>query len=648
MNKKLLIGIFTLILIFTISFITAAVSEKQAPELQKAVEEGELEPLEERLPENPLVIEPHSETGKYGGTWNRLSTSEEWLFFQNALDGNKFTRFTDQEGLDPVPNLIEDWETNDDMTSFTFYFREGLKWSDGNDLTVDDFLFFWEDMALNEDHSMGAPGWSIIQEEYMEVNKIDDYTMEFNFEAPNIYLIDQLSMWADLSWANYIFPKHYLKQFHPDYTDEYSNFETFEEKQHWSLNSDIPVLHAWKPVESKSGEYIIFERNPYYWAVDSEGNQLPYMDKVRIDYVNDIEVFKMKAASGDVDMQIKPRIFMIEDLSYLKQNEEDNNFETLMWSGGSGTGPLYLPNHNHQDPDKRELYRNSDFLTALSHAINRDRIIRMVYYDMGEPTTGTYSKTTPEQGELYEKWKNLAVEFDQEKSKELLDELGVVDQNDDGWRELPNGEELNLRIDTEAGVENAYLSTTELVKEDWREVGLRTTVNTMDPAHFEVQWNKGELDIRNSWEASDGSSIVGQPEWMVPVEAARWAPLYGQWFSIRKQDTVDEQKDIDPYEREPAHKEPEEDSSVYKLHQLYLEARETIDEEKRQKLVNEMIKIHMNEGPFIIGTVADYPSIGVVSNNMNNVPEDLNATWVLDWHLGVPAMLNPDQYYFEN
>lgn len=646
MLRKCSFAVFIFIIILVFSTGAEAVSENQAPELQQAVREGEIEPLEERLPENPLVIETYEEIGQYGGTWNRLTDDTSWIMFHNVIDGYNFVRFSDREGMDPVPNLIKDWDVDEEMTNYTFYFRKGLKWSDGESLTADDFMFYWEDMVLNEEIPVYPPQWATVGGEMMEVTKIDEYTIEMNFPQPNVTLIEELATWPGQWWEAYIFPKHYLKQFHPDFSDEHDTHETFQEKQHWRENAGRPVLNAWKPVEIEMGDYLRLERNPYYFAVDSEGNQLPYIDEVFIDYAEDPEIIKLRATTGDVDMQIRPNVFTPADVHLLRQNEEEHGIKTLMWEGGSGTGPVFIFNHNHEDPGKRELYRSSNFLKGLSHAVNRDRINRIVYYDMGEPTTGTYNKNTADlDDELYKEWRDSAVEYDPEKSSELLDEIGVIDHTGDGWRDRPDGGELVLMMNLPPHIDTAVA---ELVQEDWQEAGIRTEINTMDEEILLPEWMDGKLDIRVYMGMSYGASVAAEPLWMIGGAPDYWAPLYGRYELIRHQhDLIEDQADMDPHDREPPHKEPEEGGSVYRLRQLLREAEDTADEAERKELVGEMVKIHIEDGPFAIGTVGNIPAIGVVNQQMKNVPEDLEHLWAEAWSFGLPGAVDPHQFFFE-
>lgn len=320
-RNKLLILNLVLILILSLSIIVSGASNKQAPELQKQVDEGELEPLEDRLPEEPLEIEPWDETGEYGGTWNRVTNSEEWDNMRDAMGGFSFTQWM-EDGLNIRPNLIKDWEASDDKSSYTLYLREGLKWSDGEAVTTEDILFWFEEMVLNDEHSEPVPDWAIAGDETAEITAIDEYTLQVDFVKPSPLFITRLTCFPNAGIGSYnIVPKHYLKEFHPDYNDEYDNYETFEEKQEWWLNPEHPVLTPWKPVKYEPGERLIMERNPYYYAVDTEGNQLPYIDEVKLNYVQDTETLKLKLTQGESDMQVRGGELGARDVLLLKKRE---------------------------------------------------------------------------------------------------------------------------------------------------------------------------------------------------------------------------------------------------------------------------------------------------------------------------------------
>ncbi|MFW6271148.1 MAG: ABC transporter substrate-binding protein [Bacillota bacterium] len=656
LKSKSSVILLVIFLTFALSMYVLGSSEKQAPELQEQVEMGDLEPLEERLPEEPLTLQNEiGEIGQYGGTLTRYGNTEEFDHIRKFLYGFSFLRWVD-DGLDIESNLVKEWERNEDATEWTLYFRKGIKWSDGEPMTVDDVLFWWEDMALDDECSDVVPDYFVSGGENVEMEKIDEYTLKLKYAAPAPLLPERLAMWANSSSGNrLIVPKHYLKQFHPEYSEN-GSYEDLEDHAEWWIETETPVLTAWMPVEYEPGNRIVFERNPYFYATDKEGNQLPYIDKIEVMYQSDSEVLKLNLINGKSDFQYEPRILTVEDVSILDEKSSEEGYEIFMWDSGTGSYPVLFPNRNHPDEEKQKLYKNPKFLRAVSHAINRDRINKMVYYEQAEPTTGTFSPKASEyqtnKGEkIYEEWRDLAVEFNPEKSKELLDEIGVVDENNDGWREMPEGEELSLRIDLNTEAEESFFHTHELIKEDWEEVGIKIIINTVDGSELSVMQEQAEFDVYGSMGLGDGPNHLVFPQWLVPIDQFRWAPLYGNYY--RTKGTSEEELDVDkdPRERNPMWDEPEEDGFVDTLQKLYDEARFLPTEEERNEKVYEMINQHIENGPVFWGTVSNPPFIGVVNEKLKNVPrrEDLALGGFAGPHIMVyPAITLPPTYYFED
>jgi peptide/nickel transport system substrate-binding protein len=180
---------------------TAAPAEEmsdthEAPMLHEKVMAGELPPLDERIPAEPLVITPYNEIGTYGGTWHRFDTATNGNHLAMAMYGYSPVHWV-KDGLDKQPGLAKGWDFNEDKTEYTLFFREGTKWSDGQPFTVDDFLYWWEDMVINPDHSDVPPDYLISGGETATVTKVDDYTLKFNFAAPAPLFLDRLAMWPN-------------------------------------------------------------------------------------------------------------------------------------------------------------------------------------------------------------------------------------------------------------------------------------------------------------------------------------------------------------------------------------------------------------------------------------------------------------------
>ncbi|MGI6209118.1 MAG: ABC transporter substrate-binding protein, partial [Anaerolineae bacterium] len=116
----------------------------EAPELAAKVAAGELPPVDERLPLEPLVIEPVSEIGQYGGVWRQLHMGSADVA-QNSYKTAEYWGKFNPEGV-IVPNIAKGWEFSEDGKSLTIYMREGMKWSDGAPFTADDVMFWYNDI----------------------------------------------------------------------------------------------------------------------------------------------------------------------------------------------------------------------------------------------------------------------------------------------------------------------------------------------------------------------------------------------------------------------------------------------------------------------------------------------------------------------
>ncbi len=260
------------------------------------------------------MVEPVDGIGQYGGTFRGMYTGPD-----NMALGLFITEGLVQLGLDYVeviPNIIKGWEWNEDYTEVTMFLRKGMRWSDGQPHTTSDFLFWYEDIFLNDELSPVKVGWFKSGGEFGVLEKIDDYTMKWSWASPFGSFVGSIASFPgrEYHYAMVWAPKHYLKQFHPNYTSmeeiekimEEEDYDTwinlFQGKNTPYDNPEIPTLFAWKVMNDMSSPMQLLERNPYYWKVDTEGNQLPYLDSLERLLLPDVEARLLKAISGEVDL----------------------------------------------------------------------------------------------------------------------------------------------------------------------------------------------------------------------------------------------------------------------------------------------------------------------------------------------------------
>lgn len=640
--------------------MAAGTKYNEAPMLAEMVAAGKLPSVDERLPANPLVLSPVHEIGQYGGTLR--SFGSEWGGqWAESQYGFSPLRWID-DGLGIAPGMCEEWESNADASEWTLYFRKGLKWSDGEPCTVDDVMYWWNDLVINKEHSDAPPDFGQAAGVQAEFIKVDDTTLKIKYVAPSPLTEGRLAMWVNgIIGPRWIAPAHYLKQFHPDYSDA-KDFTEHDEKMQWQENPDCPTLTAWMCQENEPGLRRLSVRNPYYYAVDTSGNQLPYIDYLRETVVVDKQAQILTLLNGEIDFACHiHHKCQLADLSTLLEGADKGNFHIEMWESGGGTGPCFFFNNDSPDDALREIYRTPKFKQAISHCLNREAVQKVMYLGYGELSTGTHSPNcreftfSDEAQEMYRKCRDAYVDFDIEKAKALLDEIGMVDVNGDGWRERPDGKAFELRCDYPSDQTALTIQVLELLAPGFEQAGLKTILNPMAPGDFDTEWQAGQGGFRYPWGVSDGPNHLLYPSWLVPNEPSRWSPLSGNRLAHVGSNKEDTELDKSPWDRDPPRfASTERDligDAVWKLQEIYQVAIVEPDELKRHHMVWDMLNIHIEEGPFFIGTVADEPTICIIGNDMVNVPAKSELAlggFVHPWIIPSPAITNTETYAFKN
>ncbi len=639
----------------------------EAPSLAAQVASGGLPSVDKRLPENPYVV-PHKwlTVGKYGGTLNMGCDNNEWGtsgFMAELQYGHSPLRYL-RDGLEIGPGLAEKWESNADASEWTLYFRKGLKWSDGQPWSVDDILFWWEDQVKVEELKEYPPDEARSGKgTLMTMTKLDATTLKLTYDAPTPLTADRLAMWVNrMIGPRWMDPKHFMTQYHIKYNtalDKDNWTDTFRQMQAFHTNPGCPTMTGWMLESYEKAQSTKWVRNPYYWCVDSAGNQLPYLD--RIEHINyqDLEVFKLRITSGQLDYVHGAWTGLtLSDVQTLRAAEAKSGMDLRLWDNGDGTGSSYFFNWDYAEPKMRALIRTPKFRKALSHAFNRSAARKAVYFDTGELTSGTMSPkaleyNVPGGKASYQEWRDSAIQFDPARAKALLDEIGVKDVNGDGFREMPDGSPLEVTLDFSATQPptGVHVRKNEFIAKDWNAIGIKTALNPIPSTSIDELWATGKKMTNADWGVGDGPNHLVYPQWVVPMEPTRWAPLHGNWYLVKGTTREGAEADKDPYERTPPRVGPEPGSSIARLWDLYDQSKVEPDVNKRNKLVWDMIKIHVEDGPFFSGLSANTPAIVLVKKGLNNVPkrDDLAlGGFVAPWIHPTPAVYDPETYYWDN
>ena len=449
---------------------------------------------------DPLIVED-IEVGEAGGRL-LLSLAGDVKTFNPALEedhyssvirGHQFEQlvYYDNAAQEEKPGLSTSWSFDEEALTWTFKLREGLKWSDGEPLTADDFLFAVE--VIRD---------PTVSNDYKSHFEMDGVPYEFSAPDPltlvvKIPELDSFSMF-NLSqlWP---LPRHMHEA-----ALKAGNFSE-------ALGTNTPpdqivVSGPFKVREFKSAQHVILERNPYYYRFDSAGTQLPYLDEVYYIIVEDFGAQAIRFLDGDIDLMddIQP-----ENLAGIQDGAEAGDFTVMSpglrlelthyWFNQNGGGAYDGPDGErvkwqpeqpgdeppgeirgknfewYVDPVKRRWFANVDFRRACALATDRQAICDTVLYGLAEPAHCFEPASN-------KRWFNPDVpryDHDPAAARELLDRIGYVDRNNDGLREDDEGNTIRFNLVTNK--ERRYRQDIILlIQENLREVGIGVSTQTLD------------------------------------------------------------------------------------------------------------------------------------------------------------------------
>jgi peptide/nickel transport system substrate-binding protein len=596
---------------------------KEAPQLAALVKAGKLPPVAERIGQDPLVIKPLHEIGKYGGTWRGGFTgpADFWNGFR-CCSGPDHLMFWDYTGDKALPNLARGLEMQDGGRAWLVHLRRGMKWSDGQPFTADDFVFWFEDVYRNKDLIPTPSAAMAINGKQGVIEKVDTHTVRFKFPEPYYMLPDVLAGSTDLAgqWGAYkgmggFAPAHYLKQFHPKYVGQAeldkkvkeAKFDSwvrmFLAKNDWALNPDLPVLSPWKTVTPINTATWTLERNPYSVFVDTAGNQLPYIDRVVLTLAENLEVLNLRAIAGEYDFQ--QRHVDLGKLPVFLENQAKGNYKVYLDPGDYGGDMIIKFNLNYDaDPEIGKWFNTADFRRALALGIDRDQINETFWLG-----TGTPSSVVPADNNKYNpgpQYRKLWATLDVKKANEMLDKIGLAKKDAQGYRLRSDGKgRLRIEIMTLGGQFVQYTQISEMIREQWKKIGIDLVVQEVERSLALKRTAANEQQL-GAWNNDGSEHLFTFPLHVFPYELAAVAssgPLYVKWF----------------HSAGTQGKEPE--PRMRELMEKWKKAF-GVPEKERIQLGKEVWKIAAEE-VYIIGVIGMGPAamgVRIVKNNMGNIP----------------------------
>ncbi|MEQ4207799.1 ABC transporter substrate-binding protein [Actinopolymorpha sp. B9G3] len=607
----------------------------EAPSLAELVKQSKLPPLRERLPDKPLVVAPVERIGAYGGQWrNALIGPGDAFRLGYTLAYENLVRW-DLSWKKVIPNVAESFTSNEDGTRFEFRLREGMKWSDGKPFTVDDIVFAYEDVLLDKEISPEPPPLFVSGDKPAQVEKVDERTVAFVFAETNGLFLDRLA--SETSNALTRIPRHYFQKYHKKYNPTadadarakgYDSWLALVQAEGDAFGGlwqapDVPRLHAWLPKGPLGkGTRITFDRNPYYWKTDDEGNQLPYLDGVVFDLVSDAQVLLLKVLKGEIDM-IDRHVTTTENKPVLARDRESAGYRFFDLVPDKLNTMTIMLNLTCPDPVKRKIFGSRDFRIGLSYAINRDEIIRAVHARQGEP----WQVAPTAESEFYdEEMAKQYTEYDVDLANRHLDKAGFAERNGDGVRLGPDGEPIRFTVQVGSGAGKPHLADSlEMVRSHWREVGIEANVKPEDLTLFNERLSSNAIDA-TVWDGDGGLDVMRTPAYYLPLggNTTGYAEGWAQWYHSKGEAGM----------RPPA--------PTRRQFALYDEMLTEASADQRAALMKEILAITKGEF-YMIGISTALPGYGVAKNDFRNmVAETFFAA-----NFPYPGVTNPEQYFLD-
>ncbi len=383
------------------------------------------------------------------------------------------------------------------------------------------------------------------------------------------------------------------------------------------------MLSAWVPKNPHGdGGRQVWDRNPYYWKVDPDGSQLPYIDTVAFTFFNEPQPLLLSAANGDVDLYQRAEITIPKNRPVLSDGQEKGGYKLV---------GIKDPNHNtigiclnltHKNAAKRTMFQNKDFRIALSHAINRQQIIDLVYQRQGRPWQTAPRPDVP----FYEgeEFGTQYTEFDLGRAEEFFAKAGY-DQVDGGKRIGEDGKPIVISVLCQSRYPDT-VDAMEFVKGTWEKVGVELRIDTASPElvgerltanDYDCTLDKGELGYLD---------LVADPRWLFATGGSSYAPLWQNWYEGGS-----------PKETPP--EAMQKQMSMYRQGVIGAS-----DQATQYAALKEIIDIAKEEF-WTMGVSLPGDPFCIKSNRMRNVPSD-DQMW-LAFKAPYPAVSNLTTFYIQ-
>ena len=617
----------------------------EAPVLAELAKEGKLPAVAERVGPEPCVVEGCEGIGKHGGTWLRVANSAGDV----GIVGSRFSyanlvRWSPQ-GYPLVPHVAKSFSVSPDNQTFTFVLRKGMRWSDGEPFTADDILYWWD----HEAHEQDVPEKDMVRAtpptimkvagKIANVVKVSDHEVQFVFPEPNGLFLAKMATYEGREMLNS--PRHYLSQYHPTIGDKALIEKTMKARRlqnakqvygavRNTFNPEHPRLWPWVYRTYKPNPPQVFVRNAYYWMVDTEGNQLPYVDRLLLE-VKSADMVGVTAANGAVTMQ--SRHIRYDEYTHFMSQRAAGDYEVLHWYGGDRTiyGIQFNINRRIEpdEPDtrlKHGLLNEKQFRQAMSLAVNRQAIIDAEYNGQAEP-----AQCAPGPDSFFHEPKayKAFTDYDPARANRLLDSIGLTKRERGGSRTFRDGSRMTFFLDVTSYTGEG---AAQFMIDDWRAIGIRVILRSRERSLFNTKQYALEHDL-DVWGGNGEFIPLIQPRYFVPVHESFYALAYARWF-------LNGGLYGDP--RSTKHPEPSKGGPIRRAMEVYDLASREADPAKQREIFREALLIAA-ENVWTMSPSTPPPTLVIRKNGFRNVPD----TAVYSWDFQSPGNTCIETYFFD-
>ncbi len=625
MSRTLTVASTIALWLLSLSGQSAALELKETAYLAAQVAAGTLPPIHQRLPQipyqDPLDQWPQLQPGKPGGSISLLMGKAKDVRQMVVYGYARLVGFN--QSLELEADLLLNYEVQEGRI-FTLSLRPGHRWSDGHPFTSEDFRYYWDDVINNPElYSFGPPRALLVEGKLARFEVIDAVTVRYSWDQPNPDFLLSLAGPSPL----YIYrPAHFLKQFHPRFTDPetlqgrvalaktknktWTSLHQRNDHQYKFDNPELPTLQPWVPVTAAPAERFNFVRNPYYHRVDPQGYQLPYLDQVIINVASS-RLVPAKTGSGESDLQ--GRYLSMSHYTFLHQGAERNNVDVRLWRTTRGSQLALYPNLNASDPVWRALFQQVDFRRALSLAVNRHEINQVIYFGLALEGADSLLPESP----LYQpQYRNRWASYDPDEANRMLDALGLTRRDSRGVRLLADGRPLEIIIQS-AGESTEETDILELIHDSWMEIGLKIHTKPTAREVFRNRVFSGDA-LMSVWTGLPNAIPSAS---MSPAQLAPTSQQQLQWSQWGKH-------------YETGHGEVPDLAAAQQLLALNNQWRVATEPSQRQATWQQMLDIY-SDNVFSIGTVARVLQPIVIRRNLRNLPTEGLWNWEPNAYFGV-------------